>query len=60
MTKLPYIVQVKCLFMDSPGTDRYLTSQEVDYAFAWALENCVVTGARPAVPVPWVRLKKEN
>lgn len=60
MTKLPYIVQTKCLFIDSPHSEPYLTHDEVDWAFAWALENCIVTGARPAVPVPWVRLRKDN
>lgn len=58
--KVPHVLQVKAICFSTKETNRYLTELEADAAFAYCVEHCVTTGERPAQPVFWIRLPKEN
>lgn len=58
--KVPEVLQTKAVVFQTRNTSRYMTAEEADAAFAYVVEHCVVTGARPAQPLTWIRLPKEN
>lgn len=60
ITKLPHILLTKAICFHAANASKYMTPEEIAASFAYVLENCVVTGAQPAKPLHWTRLRTEN
>lgn len=60
VNKLPRGLQTQGICFTTQVNSKYLTAKEVEAAFNYVLENCVVTAAQPAKPLHWTRLRMEN